>query len=212
MNDTDTEPKAAAKPEPRLVSIDIETTGLGPHCAMTEIALYDLETEAAYHQYIQIDGRADWEAFSLEHTATGRGEHEVTLWAGSVDLRINRWLHDLGATPGQVMALGWNVGSFDRQYIKKDLHRLDGWLSYRHVDLTAIRHLFDAVSMPMDCTDHAKHAKHGEHCDNWAEHSKAMAKATLGGDDAHDALWDARAAALFYRTAEATLNGFVRHS
>jgi hypothetical protein len=80
--------------------------------------------------------------------------------------------------------VGWNVGSFDRHIIRKFMPNLNEILSYRTLDLNAV------------CFSVAD--KVGGSYSAIKKQVKSRAAGAIGGENWHDALFDAKAALLAY--------------
>jgi len=179
-----------------IVSIDIETTGLSKNSVITEIALYDPETSKHLHTYLEVPSWAPWEDFALANTTSGVNPRVRNKFSASaVDIKACDFLTNIHAEPGKVYALGWNVANFDRQFIARQLPRLDGWLSYRHIDLTGIRMLLESAEVDIP------KLKDDYQCETWSEYADLLAAEVLGKHAKHDALWDTQQAAIFYEFA-----------
>lgn len=76
-----------------------------------------------------------------------------------------------------IIAIGWNVGSFDVPFIKKFLPKFHKMLSYRTVDLNAICFTINPAKM-----------------EKTKKLAKKYAEIKIGETNWHDALYDAKAA------------------
>ncbi len=106
-----------------------------------------------------------------------------------VDLKFKDWLISIGCDNQhkRAIGIGWNVASFDLQFIQNDLPISSDYLSYRSVDLNAICFTLDG-----------KEGVNGpQKFDTWKKQAKSYAKdqlKILGYNEAwHDAFYDAAA-------------------
>lgn len=98
-----------------------------------------------------------------------------------VDNLILEQVACLGLRPGDLTAVGWNVGSFDLPFVKKELPKTAALFSHRVIDLTGIAQLA------------AEHNRTDRETVKRAWHQRAAE--IMGGEpNWHNAGWDARAA------------------
>lgn len=165
-----------------FAGIDIETTGLEPGKHRL-IQLGVAFVEGDHYKYdvcpegnITIDAEAlAINKFTLKRIADGMPTSEA-------DAHIYEILsHEF--KPAEITAVGWNVGSFDYSFLKREMPKFASLISHRVADLTAIA-MLAAVKR-------GKYTNYRDIKEQW--HTKA--EAVLGETAIwHDALWDARAA------------------
>jgi len=179
--------------------LDFETSGLEPrHHAPIQLGIaapdgvsmswdiggwqwgrnYNLPTAQLGVDFHLWDARAyEVHGMSMERIAKGLSPYHVSRGAeGFVEAHSQVW-------HGRRKLVGWNVGSFDLQFLNLYLPQLARIFSYQTIDLNAV--VFAAAD------------GHGISATDLKDDTKAfgerMANIDLPGLAAHDARWDARA-------------------
>lgn len=165
----------------KFVGVDIETTGLELEKGNRLIQLgMDLGSYGWINHDVLPDGDINISAealavnkFTLARIGAGMPRREVDqIVAEDLARHFKR---------GELHAVGWNVGSFDLHFMKKELPEVAAFFSHRVVDLTPLAML----SARMHNRDYRLVKA------DW----QALAEAKLGGTPKwHDARWDACAA------------------
>lgn len=107
-----------------------------------------------------------------------------------VDLSLRDWLQSHGITGRTLIAIGWNVGTFDLRFIKKFLPLTFELFSYRTIDLNAVCFTIDPI--------------HG--VDKLKKRVKTYAKNVIGSENWHDALYDAKASLIAWERLKELIN------
>jgi oligoribonuclease (3'-5' exoribonuclease) len=123
--------------------------------------------------------------FTHERIAAGSDAEEA-------ELRCLEFLMEHAPTPKRLIAVGWNVGGFDLQFIKDQFPVLEQRLHYRHVDLNSLSYL-TAVVLQKDVNKIKKEAK------TYAALSIRSLPEFQGVDDWHDAGYDSMASLYEYQ-------------
>lgn len=108
--------------------------------------------------------------------------------AWQIDSEAAEWISQWGKG---LHCVGWNVGSFDMPFVRRDLPNLAKHLSRRTVDLNALCFALGSQSQLFD-----------ERAPGWEffkKRSKRYAEEILGHTQWHDAGYDAKAALLSFR-------------
>lgn len=121
--------------------LDIETTSVDIKGELIQIGVY----AGHAHQYVSDVGHRGnyyWEqgafnvnGFDHERINNGRAAREV-------DQELSHWIEftaeQFGVLPREFIPVGFNVGSFDMQFVKKTLPAFSALLSYHTMDLNAV--------------------------------------------------------------------------
>lgn len=111
--------------------------------------------------------------------------------ASLVDRNLYDWLIDHDVKGRTLIAIGWNVASFDLRFIKKFLPMSFSLFSYRTIDLNAVCFTMD----PVNGVDKLK------------KKVKSYAAASITSDENwHDALYDAKAALFAWMSLRNIIN------
>lgn len=130
-----------ADPDPRLVFVDLETTGLDPRRhGIVEIAMVittpDLEEIYAFTDVVMWHGEWSLEARAM-HEASGLLDEEAATMAEAEPVILRR-LDQHGFAPGTALLAGSSV-HFDRGFINAHMPAFAARLHYRHFDVSMIR-------------------------------------------------------------------------
>lgn len=165
-----------------IAGIDIETTNSNPDTGgILSIGIFiPMQNEdIEFYGTVTPPRDVEWSyeackvnGFTPEHI----GEYHNYYW---LDYYICAWLERYGFSPQRrLLPVGWNVGSFDMQYIRRYLPNLYKRCNYNCIDLNSI------VSTLILC--------------GWEPAVKRLVKEEadqlLGNVDRHNALYDAKAA------------------
>ena len=111
---------------------------------------------------------------------------------------VDRWatdfLNEHGIGPKDAIAVGWNVGTFDMPFVRRELPELSTLFHYRHVDLNSL-----VFGLAEGSRRYAKNPAQARGYEGWKKLSKRYASLILGGDQWHDAGFDARASLVAFR-------------
>lgn len=121
--------------------LDIETTSADTKGELIQIGVF----AGPQHQYVSDVGHRGnyfWEqeafdvnGFNHERIINGRAAREV-------DQELCHWLEftaeQFGVLPKEFIPVGFNVGSFDMQFVKKTFPEFSKLLSYHTMDLNAV--------------------------------------------------------------------------
>jgi DNA polymerase III epsilon subunit-like protein len=125
----------------RLLGLDIETTGsdFKPDIKTIQIGVFDPKTKRLFRMDV---GWPDG-TFTMvpEATAVHNIPKERILaasYAATVDYALLEFLTSLGVGAKQGIAVGFNVGSFDMTFVRRDLPNSASLFSYRTIDLNAV--------------------------------------------------------------------------
>lgn len=167
----------------KIVGLDIETSGAdntNPKHRVIQIGV-------AFGTMAVVSRNVGWarDEFEAEPTATGVhgiSEDEVVLApsAERVDGQVAEWIGERGVGHGDLIATGWNVGSFDLPFVKRDLPETAKYVSRRTIDLNALCFALSQAS--------------AHNFDWWKKEAKRAAVRVLGLEKWHDAGYDAAAA------------------
>ena len=166
----------------KYVYLDLETTGLDPERnGVIQVGLVlDLSTYFESEVY-PFGAEFDYEAsqvngvFSREFLKSGGVD--LTNHPINIDFQMREWLEQFGEK-GEFCAVGWNVGSFDMQFVKKNFPNTYKMFGYRNLDLTALR-IFATEEYGLD----------RDIMQLWAE--RMLIEKKEWQPDRHDALYDA---------------------
>lgn len=167
-----------------VAGIDIETTNSNHDTGgILSIGIYiplQNEEEIEFYGTVTPPKDAEWvyeacmvNGYSPEHI----GEYANYYW---LDYYVCKWLKEAALITPQrrLLPVGWNVGSFDMQYIRRYLPNLHKRCNYNVIDLNTI------VSYLVLC--------------GWDPDVKRLVKeeadSLLGNADRHNALYDAKVA------------------
>lgn len=171
------------------VGVDIETTGLDPakdHRLIQIGIFYGGQAGFSKVQDVRPDGdiKIDADALkvnSFDLTRIAAGQPRV-----DADIELYNYLHGIqGYKEGSLTAVGWNVGSFDLNFIRKEMPMTAKMFSHRCLDLSGVCMLL------ADTYEWADWRKLKEHIQK-----KVVERIGLTHSPAmwHDALFDATAA------------------
>lgn len=172
------------------VGLDFETTGTDPWGLAAPIQL-GIALPSGYLR-TELIGRWDWNKY--EWNKVSEEIHKIPkeeidkappVWQVDILMAADLIEANLGSRMFTV-AVGWNVGSFDRQFITRHMPALNRVLSYRNADLNSM--LFALV-------DNEKEYESLKHTSKEYAAEKVKTKFNLD-ENWHDAGYDA-AAALF---------------
>lgn len=163
------------------VYLDTETTGLDPdkHGVIQVAFVIDRDTYKEW-KVTPFGAEFDYEA-SLVNDIYPRSilmdlgftkNHPII-----VDFEMTEWLRSHGE-PGKFTPVGWNVGSFDMQFLRKGFPNTYKMFGYRNLDLTALR-IFATEYYDLDREEMKRTA-----AEQVSDHHG-------WGENFHDALYDA---------------------
>ena len=162
---------------------DLETTGTLSKSEIIQIGLY-IDDDHKYVSDIGHRGAFHWEAkafevngFDLKRVYNGKPMYNVDA---ELDEFITKVKQDFNCQSEHILPVGFNVGSFDIPFIRRDLKLFFSGLGYRSIDLNA---LLVASSNSVDNFNARKIAL--------KEQAKQLI--TVDGKE-HDALYDAELA------------------
>lgn len=121
-----------------FAGVDIETTGLDDGCGICQIGVY-INDRMGYLRDIKVPEGVIIE----EHALAVNGFSQYRLahgpTHGEVDLDLYRSLDEQAdVRDGCLIAIGWNVASFDMQFIKRWLPLTFKKFAHRSIDLNAV--------------------------------------------------------------------------
>lgn len=123
----------------RFVGVDIETTGLSDECAIIELGLA-CASDGILHPmgWLVRPNRP----FLVEPEAMGingidMGEVFEAAPPQDVETAALMWLDDMAGKYTTLIATGFNVGSFDMVFLKREMPRLAERFSYRCLELNS---------------------------------------------------------------------------
>lgn len=139
--------------------------------------------------YMGSDGEGAWSSEAAEVHGLSRDDIEglpFSSYSEAVERRALEWLP--AGPKHSLVAVGWNVGSFDFPFIRRYMPRLAEQFSYRFVDLNAVAFtLAESRRRRADNPDSVPGYK------SWKRRAKRAAEEMLGGENWHDAGYDAAA-------------------
>lgn len=124
------------------IGLDFEASGSNPWGRHVPI---QIGMQVGRSSFVRLIGRWDWNEFEWDEEAAGVHNIEKAVlvsvppvWA--VDIEAAAWLMDqVGYTNRMFnIAVGWGVGSYDRQFIHRWMPNLDKVISRRTLDLNAL--------------------------------------------------------------------------
>lgn len=124
-----------------FVGLDIETTGLGDDCATIELGMAYMTIGSGLEFFSELV--CPQRRFAVEPEAmavNGIDLGAVVRKAGSpsiVEAQALRWLDGQFPSTTTLMPAGFNVGSFDIQFLKREMPLLAARFSHRHVELNS---------------------------------------------------------------------------
>lgn len=126
-----------------LLGLDFETTGTDPWgdppAAPIQIGIFVPHANLRLEYLI---GKWDWEEYewsAISESIHGFSQDEIDKAepAWKVDARIASQLFDVLGSRMFNVPVGWNVASFDRQFVIRHMPLLNQLLSYRSLDLNS---------------------------------------------------------------------------
>lgn len=124
--------------------VDIETTGLSADSQLIQIGVAlgeDLFVYDVGHDLEDLNIRA--EALKINGFTLDR--LMCADYPPAVDLYLDEWLR-ARTEPGQIIPVGWNVGTFDMPFIRRTFpHAARYFHPYRSVDLNSICYAFSRI-------------------------------------------------------------------
>jgi len=133
----------------RFIGVDIESTGNKPGFKVTQIGVA-FGTNDYAEELVQPAGEWEFERWTGKDGKETGVEELIGITkamvmsarpAVEVDHTMFCWLLAHGVNPEQrhgLIAVGWNVGSFDMPAVRRDLPRTGSVISYRSVDLNSL--------------------------------------------------------------------------
>ncbi len=181
------------------VGVDLETSGTDVSKGAVPIEL-GLSLGAGLNWSSLVGWRFDTPAFTWDdesakiHRLSKEEVFEADP-ASVVERNASVWLELLTGTgvgsvkPHSLVAVGWNVGSFDFPFIRRYMPGLDALFSYRFMDLNAV-----CFSLAEAGRRRAWQPDQAIGFEGWKKRTKAAAERTMGGKPRwHDAGYDATA-------------------
>lgn len=163
----------------KLCGVDIETSGVNVNIHSTiQIGIVlpngkKLVSDLIPQEYLAIDPKA------LEVNGFTRERLMRAPFAPIVDEELSTTMCEAGYGEGDLTAVGFNVGSFDIPFIRKDLPKVAKFFSYRNLDLTALAIFYELQT--------------GKSYRDLKDRLHEKIVIALGRDQRHDALYDAEA-------------------
>jgi len=174
---------------------DIETTGLNPnHHGMIELGLM-LDPRVDVWQSYVYPGIVEYSAEALE--VNGQTKNTIAKFPSmrAVEDKFLVMAEEVGLQKRQIVPIGFNVGSFDMQFLRKQSPLIASYFSHRSVDLNSVVYTLD----PLQAW-------------NLKERLSAEVAEQMGEDRAfHTAAYDARFAYNFWRALQFWQNGKGLH-
>lgn len=172
----------------KIAGLDLETTGIDPTAGHRIIQIgiaFPDKTVTGYDILPEGDINISAEALGVNHFTLERIGRATKQ--SHVDAVLADELKSRGYTPGSIHAIGWNVGSFDLNFVRMELPKIAGYFSHRCIDLTGIAMLKAVID--------------GGNYRDLKEQYHSLAAQALSEEHPqwHDAVWDARAALKVYQ-------------
>lgn len=193
-------PEAEKEDELIFVGVDIETSGLeykdGARLIQIGVCTDDQE-------FCSLVKPADALSITMVWDNEAAAVHNIPVddvlaapAEGEVDIDLYQWLLKIGAQVEKrlLVAVGWNVGSFDMPFIKAQLPLTHSLFSRRTADLNAV------------CFAMGESTGVGSWA-RWKESAKGWAADQQGEERYHDALFDAKNALLSWHYLTQSITG-----
>lgn len=172
-----------------LIGLDFETS-TGDHRNLSPIQIgISMPNGQEFESLIALPDEHVWSMNSQAVHGIEMKELEGAPSIFEVDIRASAFMFDIlkewSAPRMNRVAVGWNVGSFDRRIVYDYMPNLNNILSYRTLDLNTV--CYFAADILGDSYARIK------------QKVKEEAAAEIGEDNWHNALFDARAGLLNYQ-------------
>jgi DNA polymerase III epsilon subunit-like protein len=177
----------------RPIGFDIETTGSDPYLHQV------IQVGAALPNQDDFSSDVGWDTWvEVPEAMAVNGFTRDRIMAGprveAVDTELAAYLRRVNPD-GRCIPVGWNVVSFDVDFIKRQMPKSFKRIGYQGVDLNALCFTLADIT--------------GRSFDSWKDASKEYAKLTLLSKGIrsqwHDALYDARAALVSWEFLKAQM-------
>ncbi len=189
----------------KFIGLDIETSGTNPDIhSLIQIGVAALPLKGGAVFSSDVGGPAtEWLVIDPEALkVNGFDKLRMCLAppAKTVDMKLEMFLKELNPE-GYCVCVGFNVGEFDKQFVRKAFPESYKRLGYRSVDLNSV--IFTLAEARLGAFDEIK------------TKAKGYAEGTLRDmgfpTQKHDALWDAREALLCWQYLRGMLPKRVPH-
>jgi oligoribonuclease (3'-5' exoribonuclease) len=164
----------------RLVALDIETSGVDEdEHSLLSLGMVHPRTGEEWYAEIHYPGTIEWEdqAMAINDIEWGDINDPENPTIDEADLIAAEWLKETtGIETDDHIAIGFNVGGFDMQFVEEQMPRLDALFDYE------VRELNTALSI----VDYVEDEPEKTH--------KRFYKDITSNEREHNALWDARQA------------------
>ncbi len=174
---------------PKFIGMDLETSGTEPHNKPLPHVPIQIGIATVGHDALGVD--VGWEpgTFAVDEESLGINKFTLdrihdSMPADEASNRVREFLAEKVPQTAKYHVVGWNVGSFDIQFVNAHLPKLAERFHRRSVDLNSVAFTVAAVT--------------GKNPDKLKEMSKRFAADNLASQghtaNWHDAMYDAKAA------------------
>lgn len=190
---------------PTFIGLDLETSGVEHGVHRTIQVGVCTGMEDTYTDLLDWGPGIPWDDEAEKvHGIPRDALEQAGQLPGDVDYALHKWL-SLRGKQKDMIAVGWNVGSFDLPFIFRDLPLTHSYLSRRSVDLNSLCFSLEQSTRILGAKTP------GYSWETWKKRSKQYAQKVLSGNGEsswHDALYDAKASLLaFYWLSERMAEG-----